>query len=198
MSNIQYTYEIINVNPAAKAMEIVYRSEGRETMHIGARMPYVGESLESIVQMFSPVALWLEREMEVTDVEVGATGAIIPPSVDMSLSAVKARKLDELAEARWRHETSGVLVGGVRIKTDRESQGTISGAYSTLKDGLVPYIDWKADGGQWVQVTLAELTPIAQAVAVHVQGAFSLERQLSEQVQAATTVEEVQAVAWPQ
>lgn len=198
MNDIQYTYEIINVDPAAKAMEIVYTSEGRQTMHIGARMPYVGETLEAIVKMYAPVAYWREQETAVADVEVGTTGAVTPTAADNSLSAVKARKLAELADARWQYEVSGVLVGGVRIKTDRESQATISGAYTTLKDGFVPSVDWKAEGGQWVQVTLAEITPLAQAVAQHVQGAFSLERQLSEQVAAATTVEEVQAIAWPQ
>lgn len=198
MSDITYSYEIINVNPAAKAMEIVYTSEGRQTMHIGARMPYAGESLESIVQMFAPVAYWHEQELAVEPVTEGATGTVAPPAPDMSLSAVKARKYAELADARFQYETSGVWVGGARIKTDRESQGTISGAYTTLKDGLVPSIDWKADNGQWVQLTLAQMAPIAQAVAVHVQGAFSLEKQLCDQVAAATTVEEVQAVAWPQ
>lgn len=198
MSDITYTYQIINVNPASKSMEIVYESPGRQTMHIGARMPYTGESLESIVRMYAPVAYWHEQELAVEPVTDGTSGTVAPPELDMSLPAVKARKYAELADARYLHEVSGVWVGGAQIKTDRESQGTISGAYTTLKDGLVQTIDWKADNGQWVQLTLAQMAPIAQAVAVHVQGAFSLEKQLCDQVAAATTVEEVQAVAWPQ
>lgn len=198
MNDITYTYQIINVNPAAKAMEIVYESPGRQTMHIGARMPYAGESLEAIVQMYAPLAYWHEQELAVEQVAEGASGMVSPPVLDMSLSAVRARKLAELADARWRYETGGIMVGGALIKTDRESQGTISGAFTTLKEGLLPSVDWKAGNGQWVQVTLTEITPIAQAVAVHVQGAFTLERQLSEQVMAAATIEEVQAISWPQ
>lgn len=71
MSNIAYTYEIINVDAAARCMEIVYSSPGRQTMHIGARLPFVGESLESVVQMYSPVTFWREQEMAVVVPELG-------------------------------------------------------------------------------------------------------------------------------
>ena len=43
---IQYTYKIINVDTTARAMEILYVSEGRQTMHIGARLPFEGETIE--------------------------------------------------------------------------------------------------------------------------------------------------------
>lgn len=197
MNDIAYTYEVLRVDADARVMELVYQSEGRQPVHIGARMPYVGETLDAVARMYAPVAWWREQETQVLPIAAGAVGSVAPVPLDMSLPAVKARKLAELADARWQYETGGVMVGGALIKTDRESQGTISGAYTTLKDGLVPTIDWKAGNGQWVQITLAEITPIAQAVAVHVQGAFTLERQLSEQVMAATTVAQVEAVVWP-
>ena len=196
--SIEYSYEVIAVDEAARVMEVVYTSPGRQTMRIGARLPYEGESLEAIIRMYAPVPIWTSQEAVVVPPAVGATGQIAPPAPDMSLPAVKARKLTELALARFSYEVGGVTVGGARIKTDRESQATISGAYTTLKDGLVPSIDWKADGGQWVQLTVTEMAGIAQAVAQHVQSSFTLERQLAAQVAAATTVEQVQAVTWPQ
>lgn len=73
---ITYTYEIIKVDAQARVMEVVYTSEGRQTMHIGARLPYVGETIESVVQMFSPVSYWREQEREVVVPAVGATGTI--------------------------------------------------------------------------------------------------------------------------
>ena len=76
--SIQYTYQIIKVDPQARVMEIVYNSEGRQPMHVGARLPYVGESVESVVQMYSPVAYWLEQEAEVIIPQVGAGGQIVP------------------------------------------------------------------------------------------------------------------------
>lgn len=76
--SIEYTYEIISVDPAARCMEIVYSSDGRQTLHIGARLPFEGESLESVVAMYSPVSYWLEQEMAVVVPQVGAVGTIAP------------------------------------------------------------------------------------------------------------------------
>ena len=76
--SIQYTYEIIKVDQAARVMEVVYSSEGRQTMHIGARLPFEGESLEAIIEMYAPVAYWREQELPVVVPEVGTTGVIAP------------------------------------------------------------------------------------------------------------------------
>ena len=83
--NIQYTYEIIAVDQTARNMEVVYSSEGRQTMHIGARLPFEGESLEAIIQMYAPVAFWREQEAAVVAPQQGASGTItetdpVPPT----------------------------------------------------------------------------------------------------------------------
>lgn len=75
--SIDYTYEVIAVNEAARCMEVVYSSTGRQTMHIGARLPYEGETLEAVVRMYSPVAYWLEQEAKVVVPEVGTSGQIV-------------------------------------------------------------------------------------------------------------------------
>lgn len=74
--NIEYTFEIVAVNEAARCMEVVYTSEGRQTMHIGARLPYEGETLEHVIDMFSPVAYWREQARKVVVPAIGATGSI--------------------------------------------------------------------------------------------------------------------------
>jgi hypothetical protein len=76
--SIEYTYKIVKVDAEARCMEIVYTAEGRQTMQIGARLPYVGESLEAIVDMYSPVAHWLEQERQVVLPQVGVRGTISP------------------------------------------------------------------------------------------------------------------------
>jgi hypothetical protein len=76
--NITYTYQIVSVDEAARCMEVVYSSENRQTMHIGARLPYEGETLESVVEMYSPVAYWRQQEMPVVLPAVGTTGTIAP------------------------------------------------------------------------------------------------------------------------
>jgi hypothetical protein len=195
--SIAYTYEIARVDTDARVMEVAYTSPGRQTMHIGARLPYVGESLEAVIQMYSPVAYWLSQEAEVITPNL-IVGQITPPEPPpATLESVKAAKLAELANWRYQREISGVMLGGARIKTDRESQATVSGAYSSLKDGLITSVDWKADNGQWITIGLLEMTAIAQAVSTHVQSCFSAEKLLSEEITALTTIEAVQAFTFP-
>ena len=108
MSNISYTYEIINVDAAARCMEIVYSAEGRQTLHIGARLPFAGEGLEDIVRMYAPVAYWREQETEVVVPEPGTSGKVIPPEpqpptpeqiIKAFTDAIQAR-LDSFARTR--------------------------------------------------------------------------------------------------
>ena len=80
--SISYTYKIISVDSAARCMEIIYSSEGRQTMHISARLPFEGESLESVVEMYSPVAYWIEQETPVFTPEIGTTGTVSPTQVE--------------------------------------------------------------------------------------------------------------------
>lgn len=76
--SITYTYEVIAVDEAARCMEVVYTSEGNPTMHIGARLPYEGESLEAVVAMFAPVRHWEELKLPLVIPQVGTTGVITP------------------------------------------------------------------------------------------------------------------------
>jgi hypothetical protein len=75
--NITYTYQIIAVNEAARCMEVVYSAEGHQTMHIGARLPFEGESIEEVIKAFAPTQLWTERAMPVVAPQVGASGVIV-------------------------------------------------------------------------------------------------------------------------
>ncbi len=190
--SIQYTYEIVKVDESARVMEVVYTAEGRQPMHIGARLPYVGESLESVVQMYSPVAYWLEQETEVVVPALGS-GSIGQVTLE-TLETAKAKKLAEVAAWRYGVETAGVTLGGATIRTDRESQSQITSAYTSLKNGLLTSVNWKSADGQWVALTLAQIEPIAAAVAQHVQSCFNAEMALTQQVNAAQTIEAVNAV----
>lgn len=190
--SIQYTYEIVSVDAAARVMEVVYSSEGRQTMHISARLPYVGESLEAVIDMFSPVPHWLEQEAEVVVPELGSgtSGQAAPET----LASAKAKKLAQIAEWRFIAETAGVTLNGAAIRTDRESQAQLTGAYTSLKNGFLTSVNWKAANGQWVSLSLEQIEPIAAAVAQHVQACFDAEMALTQQVNAAQTIEAVNAV----
>lgn len=84
--------------------------------------------------------------------------------------------LAEVAAIRWRVETGGLVIAGNHIATDRESQAQLTSVYTMLKDGLITDTSWKSVNGIFTTGTLAELEPIAQAVAEHVRNCFTVER----------------------
>jgi hypothetical protein len=101
--NITYTYEIISVDQQARCMEVVYTSEGMPTMHIGARLPYEGETTEAIVEMYAPVRYWEEINTPVVPVNVGQSGTVVvpPPYVPSSAEVVVAQRNALLANSDW-------------------------------------------------------------------------------------------------
>lgn len=99
---ITYTYDIISVDEAARCMEVVYTSEGNPTMHIGARLPFEGETVEGIVEMYAPVRYWEELKTPVVPVAPGQTGTVVvqpyvPPADEVAISKRNAL----LADSDW-------------------------------------------------------------------------------------------------
>lgn len=167
--------------------------------------PPTGAELENLILGAAPEEWLAMQEAKLSlgstlDALVGkvglevVTGQIPPLSPTDALAAAKASKVADIA--KWRHdrETSGLVILGTRILTDRASQSRLVGALLSLQQGFVTFVDWKAADNQWLRLEVAEITAIAKAVATHVQLSFSLENQYVSAVKAATTVEEVAAV----
>lgn len=76
MTTVDYTYEITRVDPEAKSMDIVYTSEQYGSITVGARMPWEGETVESVVRSFSPVRFWIESDQAVGQVWLGYQGSL--------------------------------------------------------------------------------------------------------------------------
>lgn len=101
MSDITFTYDIISVNEPARCMEIIYKSDGRETMHIGARLPFENENLKDIILSFAPIGYWKERETPVIVPPIGHSGTITittPPVFEMVLLPAQDQPVQEGAE----------------------------------------------------------------------------------------------------
>jgi hypothetical protein len=179
-------------------MEVVYTSEGRQTMHIGARLPYEGESIETVVGMYSPVAFWREQAAAVVAPAVGTTGALGADPAPLTLEIAKANKVADLADDRWQAEESAVQVYGALILTDRDSRAALSNASMLLQSGAVETVTWKAANKVWLDLSITEINTVVQAVALHVENCFVIEKQLVDLVKAATTIEAVEAIKWPQ
>jgi hypothetical protein len=88
--SITYNYTIVSVDEKARCMEIVYTAAGHQTQHIGARLPYEGEALDAIIQMYAPVAYWLEQNKKVVVPTVGLTGSFV------SLSLAELQEIEDI------------------------------------------------------------------------------------------------------
>jgi hypothetical protein len=120
---------------------------------------------------------------------------LAPPKTALTLQAAKLQAVSKIATRRYELETSGITLNGSRIKTDRVSQAAITATYINMTNGLLTSINWKIGDGVFVQLDLIAITAIASAVTGHVQRCFTAEKVLSEQVFAATTIEEVAILA---
>ena len=111
------------------------------------------------------------------------------------LAAAKSAKNSEIAAARYAAEIAGVAVGGVTIRTDRESQALITGAaLKATQDGTYS-CTWKTESG-FVTLDSATIIAVADAVRTHVQTCFDAEAAKCMLIDAAQTVEDVEAVSW--
>lgn len=90
------------------------------------------------------------------------------------------------ASARYDKETGGISVGGVDVRTDRESQAMINGAYNmAARDGTFT-TKWKGANGSFSTLTAATITALATAIGQHVAACFSAEADVVAQVDAGT------------
>ena len=68
----------MRVDAQAKCMDILYTSDNRPDMLMGARLPWSDESVMSIIEMYAPLANWAEQERTVLVPEVGFKGIVEP------------------------------------------------------------------------------------------------------------------------
>jgi hypothetical protein len=113
----------------------------------------------------------------------------------VDLDKLKNDKRAEIANARWKAETGGITLNGVEVATDRESQALLMGAVLAAQNNQQYKANWKAKNG-WAVLDAATILAVADAVRTHVQACFDREKLLQEQIEAATTVAELEAVKW--
>lgn len=99
------------------------------------------------------------------------------------------------AEARYLAETSGIILDGVRVLTDRDSQGLINGAVSLAQINPATSIRFKTAVGVFVTLGATQIIGIGIAVGQHVQNCFAREADVAAEIAAGilTTPEAVRA-----
>ena len=129
------------------------------------------------------------------DISEAQTAAISGYFAPMTLDEAKSAKKQEIAAARYAAEIAGVTVGGATVRTDRESQSLITGAALKALQDAEYVCSWKTDAG-FVELSAPQILAIADAVREHVQAQFDHERALLALIDAAGTLEDLEAVTW--
>ena len=138
----------------------------------------------------SPIQAPKKEWIALTETEVEAH---LNPKIPFATA--KENKYAEIAAARYNAEIAGVTVNGVSIKTDRESQGLITGAaLKALQDNTYT-CKWKGIDG-FVELTAPQIIAVADLVRQHVQSCFDHEAELLPLIEAATTQAELNAITW--
>ena len=104
---------------------------------------------------------------------------------------LRNRKYREIATARYNAEIAGV--NGIR--TDRESQGLITGAALKAMQDNTYTCNWKGVDG-FITLTAPQIIAIADAVRQHVQACFDREAELLPLIASAETEAELDAIEW--
>jgi|DEB19_MinimDraft_3_1074340.scaffolds.fasta_scaffold02392_10 hypothetical protein len=115
---------------------------------------------------------------------------------DIPLDELRASRKAYIAAKRYEAEIGGVTLNGIHIGTDREDQAMITGASVAFSSGAISSLKWKSQAG-FVTLDAQTFGAVASAVATHIQDCFTTESELSADIDAATTAEDILAVDWP-
>lgn len=144
------------------------------------------------IEIFTVPMKTMEDGVEAPDYDIGP---LEPGEGETPLTLAKARKLRELAAERYKAEIAGAEVNGIKISTDDLSQSKIAGAALAATQDTDYTCRWKTENG-FVTLTATQIVAVATAVRSHVQAQFDREYELATQVEAAETVQAVEAIRW--
>ena len=99
MKAIQYTCEILSVDVDANHMMLMFRSEGRRDILVGAKLPTIDQTTEDVIKLAAPIQQWLDDETEVNIPEVGQVISLTyeppAPPVDIPVPTTNTDALTE-------------------------------------------------------------------------------------------------------
>jgi hypothetical protein len=127
--------------------------------------------------------------------DVAAYAAAHPEMVTREFDERKVYMKKVIANDRYLAEVAGVEVNGVMVDTSRQSQALIAGAALQATIDSSYTLKWKTSAG-FVDLTAAQVLALAAAVREYVQSQFDREAELCAAIDAAGTVEELDAVRW--
>lgn len=117
---------------------------------------------------------------------------------EYQLEIAKNAKKREIASARYNAELSSVtLPNGLVVDTDVKTRLALSaGVMQVMQDPTFVFENYKMPDGSFMDFDATAITQVYGAVMQFVSGCFNTEKLLNDAINAATTIEEVEAITW--
>jgi len=89
----------------------------------------------------------------------------------------KAQMLNSIAGVRYEKETSGIIINGNIVATDRGSQAMLHSALRVVRDNPSKIIQWKTMTG-WINLDSTSVEYVSQCVINYIEDCFNNEHSL--------------------
>jgi len=129
-----------------------------------------------------------QRQQEIHEQKLADFGA--------DVDGAKQYARDYFADKRYNVEVGGIDVGGLPVRTDRLTVARIYQANALAIQDPTFTTDWKIGDGSFITVDATLIGSLTDAITSHIQTSFSREKTINDEITAATTIAELQAITW--
>jgi hypothetical protein len=113
-----------------------------------------------------------------------------------SLDSAKKYMKMFYAKKRLKLELGGINVGGLSIRTDRFTVERIYQARMLAKEDPTYNTEWKMSDYNFETLDAPTIVSIADAITLHLKTSFAREKTINDEINAATTIEELKSIEW--
>ena len=114
-----------------------------------------------------------------------------------TLGIVKTRKWEQLKAERTTREEAGFTWDGHVFDSSPKSQLAFNNLFAYAAFQTTYEVDWTLADNSVVTLDLDDIKAVAEALRAHIQGIQDISQSLRDDIDAADTIEDVQAVTWP-
>ena len=219
---MNFTYSIDYQNKQARTITVLYRHENPKTLPVVYVLSYpegaTDETLRNIALTAAPIWQWqdaIDRDdpdfklgsYDATADEVAAAIALNVPEPP-TFEQLKQQKLVEIDEWRVQAEQKGMpwqfgdVSDVVQIRHDRDLNninGRVSAALVLKQRGVTdPVLTFRAESNMTHSLTPDQMIEMGLAVGEFTANQYMKAWALKEQLNAAQTVEDLEAIQWPE
>ena len=148
-----------------------------------------------IAELFHPALVWVEVP-EGSGVACGWTCSAGQFSEPVPTRQTGEEMAGNIAARRYQAEISGIIVNGMHLPTDRDSQALVTGAALAAVIDPAYRCQWKTSEG-FVDLTAPQIIALASTMRAHVQACFDREAELLAALEAGTYTDEQLDQGWP-